>query len=224
MPSRSMRFLDRGEAGRLLAERLAAISTPSPCVVAGIPRGGVLVAAPVAERLGAPLTVAYARKVTPYPGSELAIGAVDEDGEVLLNPAVAPALHATENDLAESRERSLAEIRRQQEAYTATPLERLLPGHGVVLVDDGLATGLTMQAAVNFVRRHGASQVVVATPCSSAGAVRRFRKVADLFVSLIVDPDFIAVGSYYLSFPSVSDQEIAAALKHAQGLVGARRA
>ncbi len=219
MPSRPMRFLDRGEAGQLLAERVAALSIPSPCVVAGIPRGGVLVAAPVAERLCAPLAVAYARKVTPYAGSELAIGAVDEDGEVLLDPAWAPALRLSAENLEEARDRALAEIRRQQEQNPSASLAQMLPGRAVVLVDDGLATGLTMQSAVNFARRHGASHVTVATPCASAAAARRFRKATESFVSLIVDRDFIAVGSYYLLFPTISDHEVAAALTQARKLV-----
>jgi putative phosphoribosyl transferase len=86
----------------------------------------------------------------------------------------------------------------------------------VVLVDDGLATGLTMESAVNFARRHGASHITVATPCASASSARRFRRTADQFVSLIVDPDFVAVGIYYLRFPTISDLEVAAAITAAQ--------
>ncbi|MBI4365087.1 MAG: phosphoribosyl transferase [Candidatus Latescibacteria bacterium] len=212
MDSKLMRFLDRSEAGRLLAERLAERPLPSPRVVAGIPRGGVLVASRVAERLGAPLAVAYARKVTPYPGSELAIGAVDEDGELLVATGTGPALGLTAEKLEEAKNRALAEIHRQRDRNPPASLRELAQGRAVVLVDDGLATGLTMQAAVGFARRHGASHVTVATPCASVSAARRFRRTANRFVSLVVDPDFVAVGIYYLRFPTVSDVEVAAAI------------
>jgi predicted phosphoribosyltransferase len=208
-----MRFQDRTEAGRLLAERLAASSLPSPFVVAGIPRGGVLVAQPVAAHFGAPLTVVHARKLTLDPASGLSLGAVDEDGEVLINSAVAPSLNLNPGVLEAAEARARDGIRRQKDTYRARPIAEFLPRHAVVLVDDGLTTGLTMRAAVAYVRRLGARAVIVATPCASSGAARRFREEADGFVSLAVDPWFVALRSYYNYFPSVSDQEVAAALR-----------
>ena len=93
-----------------------------------------------------------------------------------------------------------------------TPLSTYLPGAAVVLVDDGLATGLTMQAAVAYARRHGAREVTVAVPCSAAEAATRFRREADRFVCLIVDPDFYAVGAYYEDFSPVTDDKVVAML------------
>jgi len=217
MPPTPMRFQDRTEAGRLLAERLAASSIPSPFVVAGIPRGGVIVAQPVAARLGAPLTVVHARKLTLDPASGLALGAVDQDGQVFINSAVAPSLNLDPGVLDAAEARARAEIRRQKELYRARPIADFLPGHAVVLVDDGLATGLTMRAAVAYVRRLGAKAVYVATPCASSGAAHRFRDETEGFVSLVVDPWFVAVSSYYNLYPSVSDQEVAAVLGRMEG-------
>ena len=108
MPPTPTRFQDRTEAGQLLAERLAASSILSPFVVAGIPRGGVLVAHPVALRLGAPLTVVHARKLTLDPASGLSLGAVDEDGEVLINCAVAPSLNLNPGVLEAAEARAAA--------------------------------------------------------------------------------------------------------------------
>ena len=212
MPPTPMRFQDRTEAGRLLAERLAASSLPSPLVVAGIPRGGVIVAQPVAARLGAPLAVVHARKLTLDPASGMALGAVGEDDEVFINSAVAPSLNLNPGVLDAALARARAGIRRQREIYRARPIAEFLPGHTVVLVDDGLSTGLTMRAAVAYVRRLGVEAVYVATPCASSGAARRFRDEADGFVSLVVDPWFVAVRSYYNWYPSISDQEVAAVL------------
>ncbi len=219
MPQAIIRFEDRGEAGCLLAERIAKAALPSPCVVAGIPRGGIIVAEQIAECLGAPLSVLYARKMTLRPGSELAIGAVDEEGEMVLDPAMAPALRLTMGDLNEAKTRSLVELARQKALHGAVPLATLLPGYAVILVDDGLATGFTMRAALNFARRHGASHVTVAAPCCSLGAARRFEKEADALVSLDIDPEFLSVGQYYSRFPSISDRQIAAALRRARSHV-----
>jgi predicted phosphoribosyltransferase len=212
-----MRFQDRTEAGRLLAARLAASSIPSPFVVAGIPRGGVLVAQPVAAILGAPLSIVHARKLTFDPASGMSLGAVDENGEVLINSAVAPSLNLNPGVLEGAEARARAGIRRQKELYRARPIAGFFPAHAVVLVDDGLATGLTMGAAVAYVRRLGARAVTVAIPCASSGAARRIKGLADGFVSLVVDPQFVEVSSYYNVFPSISDQEVAAVLAQMEG-------
>jgi putative phosphoribosyl transferase len=205
-------FHDRAQAGRALAARLGPL-IPPPCVVAGIPRGGVVVALPVAERLHAPLTVAYARKLAAPLAPELAFGAMDEDGEAILDVATMRVFRLGPADLAEARETVRREIERRIALYQAPPLAAFLPGSVVVLVDDGLATGLTMRAALDYARRHGAREVTVAAPCASAEAAARFQREADRFVSLIVDPGFQAVGQYYAVFSQVSDQEVLAMLR-----------
>lgn len=204
-------FRDRDEAGRRLAEKLAPLVSP-PCVVAAIPRGGVLVAAPIAERLRGPLTVAYARKLTASFAPEFAFGALDEDGQAITNAVSVSILALGPDDIDKAKARVAAEIRRQMALYRAPPLAHYLPGAAVVLVDDGLATGLTMRAALAYARRHGAAEVTVATPCAPTLVAERFRRDADRFVSLIVDDDFGAVGQYYVDFSPVSDDEVIAML------------
>lgn len=207
-------FRDRGEAGRLLAERLLPLVS-RPAVVAGIPRGGLVVAEPIAERLRAPLTVLYARKLAAPLAPELAFGALDEDGEAVVDPRTVAALGLRVEEVERVKARVREEIGRRMVLYGTPPLAHFLPAAEVVLVDDGLATGLTMQAALAYARRHGARVVTVAVPCASAEAAERFRREADRFVSLVVDEAFVAVGAYYLDFSPVSDDEVRALLARA---------
>ncbi|MBI4591525.1 MAG: alpha/beta fold hydrolase [Candidatus Rokubacteria bacterium] len=209
-----MVFRDRAEAGRALAEELAPLIAP-PCVVAAIPRGGVAVALPIVERLGAPLTVVYARKLTAPFAPEFAFGALDEDGKMILDPGSVAGLGLGPDDVEAARVRVWAEIQRRMALYRVPPLAHHLPGSTVVLVDDGLATGLTMRATLEYARRHGAREITVAVPCAAAEAAERFRRAADRFVSLIVDEAFVAVGAYYDDFSAVTDEEVVEMLARA---------
>ncbi|MEK7700649.1 MAG: alpha/beta fold hydrolase [candidate division NC10 bacterium] len=206
-----MTFRDRAHAGRELAEALAPIWKP-PCVVAGIPRGGVSVAMPIVERFRVPLTVVYARKLTSASAPEFAFGALDEDGQATVDQRSVAMLGLGPADVEKAKERVSKEIRRRMTTYRVPPLAAHLPGPAVVLVDDGLATGLTMRAALEYARRHGAREIIVAVPCASDSAAREFERAADRFVSLTVDPDFMAVGQYYMDFSPVSDDEVIAML------------
>jgi predicted phosphoribosyltransferase len=215
-PFRSpVRFTDRADAGRRLAGALAPLAL-APCVVAAIPRGGVAVALPVVERLGCPLTVVYARKLTAPIAPELAFGAQDEDGQTILDEGIVAGLGLSTADIERAKARVTAEIARRMALYRVPPLSRYLPDAGVVLVDDGLATGLTMRAAVVYARRHGARDVTVAVPCAASSAAERFAREADRLVSLVTDEAFMAVGAYYDDFSPVSDAEVVAMLEHAQ--------
>ena len=207
-------FADRTEAGRALADRLAPLIV-GPCVVAAIPRGGVPVAMPIVERLSVPLTVIYARKLTAPVAPELAFGALDEDGECILDEETVGGLRLSAPDIEQSRTRVGAEIRRRMALYRVPPLAHYLPDRTVVLVDDGLATGLTMRAAVAYARRHGARSIIVAVPCAAPEAKGYFERAADRVVSLIVDPSFMAVGAYYVDFSPVTDEEVVAMLQRA---------
>lgn len=207
-------FKNRTAAGRELAARIEAL-IERPCVIAAIPRGGVAVALPIAERLAVPLTVSYARKLTDPRAPELAFGSLDEDGEAMIDRSTVAALGLGPADIERAKVRVAAEIQRRIRLYRVPLLARLLPGAGVVLVDDGLATGLTMQAAVSYARRHGAREVTVAVPCASASAARTMGERADHVVSLVVDEEFKAVGHYYADFVPVRDDEVVAMLARA---------
>src|SRR3990172_604960 len=208
-------FRDRAEAGRALAEELAPVLS-GPCVVAAIPRGGVAVALPIVERLRVPLTVAYARKLTAPFVPEFAFGALDEDGQMVLDPESVAGLGLSPDDVERAKARVWAEIERRMALYRVPPLAHHLPGAAVVLVDDGLATGLTMRVALEYARRHGAREITVAVPCAAMEAAKRFRRAADRLVSLIVDDAFTAVGTYYEDFSPVTDEDVVALLARAQ--------
>lgn len=170
--------------------------------------GGVAVALPIVERLRLPLTVVYARKLTAPFAPELAFGALDEDGQMVTDRTTTAWLRLGPSDLARAKAATWSEITRRMRLYGVPPLARYLPGAAVVLVDDGLATGLTMRAALLYARRHGAREVIVATPCAAGPTAERFRRAADRFVALAVDEQFMAVGDYYRDFSPVTDGQV----------------
>lgn len=198
-------YRNREEAGRSLAEALAG---EFASVVVGIPRGGVVVALPVALRFGLPLTVVFARRLAAPHSPELTFGALDEDGAVLLDLDTVRDLALDAIDIDEVGCHVSAEIRRRQVAYRALPLEPRLLAGGALLVDDGLATGLTVRCAVRLLRQRGASRVVVAVPCASSAAVRDLRGIADEVICPLVSDSFLAVGAHYRDFEPVPDEQV----------------
>ena len=212
-------FADRAEAGAVLASTLTALKGMR-CVVAALPRGGVPVALPIARALGAPLTLSFVRKLTLGRAPELAVGAADEDGHVMMDAATLSELGASMDELLEARARAAREIVRQREVFHVPPLERFVPDASVVLVDDGPATGLTLRLAISHARRHGAIEVIVAVPCSSVLAASRLRREANRFICPWVDPDFVAVGRHYEDFHQFSDAEVVEQLGRLQKLAG----
>jgi putative phosphoribosyl transferase len=212
------RYADRIEAGQVLAAELAG-KVETPCVIAGIPRGGVIVALPIALRFGCPLAVSFVRKVALPAAPELAAGAMDEDGRFALDPETTRQLRAGPAQLAAARERVLDEIRRQRHAFKAPDLAALLPGATVVLVDDGLATGWTMRAAISHARRHDAARIVAAVPYAAESTAREIARLADALVCPWTEAEFYAVGAGYVDFESVGDDEVRDALARAAGVV-----
>jgi len=210
-----VRFRNRAHAGETLARSLAG-RVARPCVVGAIPRGGVAVAVPVAAALDAPLVVVNAHKLTAPCSPEFAFGAIDEDGECLLDEASVRDLGLDDDDVERARERARELMRPRIERRPTAALTSWLP-RSVVLLDDGLATGLTMRAAVRHARRHGATSITVAVPCASLEAAEALRPEVERFVCPIVDPSFLAVGCYYDDFTQVSDDALAALLAHAAG-------
>ena len=212
-------YADRAEDGAVLASTLTGLEG-TRCVVAALPRGGVPVALPIARELDAPLTLSFARKLTLARAPELAVGAVDEDGHVMMDASTLSELGASLDELVEARASAAREIVRQQQKFPVPPLERFLPDASVVLVDDGPATGLTLRLAIAHARRHGALEVVVAVPCSSVLAANRLRREANRFICPWVDPEFLAVGKHYEDFHQMSDAEVLEQLARLQKLAG----
>lgn len=203
-----MRFRDRRHAGALLSEALRPLGLERP-VVLGIPRGGVVVADEVARGLGGELDVVLVRKIGAPGNPEFALGAVGEKGGMVLKPY---ALHyADQSYLEREAARQKDVIRKRSERYRKERAKVPLVGRDVVLVDDGIATGSTMEAALAVVLSEKPRRVVVAVPVASPDAVERLKDQAEV-VALSTPPDFAAVGAYYMDFGEVTDEEVEALL------------
>jgi predicted phosphoribosyltransferase len=205
-----MRFRSREEAAALLADRLDRYRGERP-VVLGIPRGGVPMAALVAERLGAELDVMLVHKLRAPFQPELAIGSVDEAGSVYLTPFV-QELGIDERTLDEEKQAQLATLRQRRTRYTAARPRVPLSGRTVILVDDGLATGSTAIAAVRSARAQHAARVVVAIGVAPPETIGRLRAEADDVVCLHAPPAFGAVGEFFEDFSEVTDDDVIALL------------
>ncbi|MCS7218363.1 MAG: phosphoribosyltransferase family protein [Thermus sp.] len=199
-----MRFRDRRHAGALLAEALVPLGLERP-VVLGIPRGGVVVAEEVARRLGGELDVVLVRKVGAPGNPEFALGAVGEKGELVLRPYALQ--YADQSYLEREAARQKDTLRKRAERYRKVRAKVPLGGRDVVLVDDGIATGSTMEAALSVVLAERPRRVVVAVPVASPEVVERLKGQAEV-VALSTPPDFAAVGAYYMDFGEVTDEEV----------------
>lgn len=209
-----MTFTDRDEAGRQLAKRLEHLRG-QPVVVLGLPRGGVLVAAQVAQALGAPLDVIVVRKLGAPFQPELGMGAVGEDGVQVINPVVVDQVGAAEKELAAIAARERAQVEARAERYRACRPREPLTGRVAVVVDDGIATGSTARAACQIARAHGAARVVLAVPVAPPGWEPRIGTDADEFVCVETPPDFFGIGQFYVDFSQTSDDTVIACLQAA---------
>ena len=208
-----MRYRDRHEAGRILGERLAALAGRPDVVVLGLPRGGVPVAWEVARRLGAPLDVFVVRKLG-YPGhEELAMGAIASGGVRVLNPEVV-AYGVSREAIERATEREQAELERRERLFRGDRPPIPVAGRTVVLVDDGLATGSTMRAAVRALRQQGAREIVVAVPVAARSTCEQMEEEADQVVCATTPYPFHAVGLWYDDFSQTMDDEVRELLSH----------
>jgi putative phosphoribosyl transferase len=214
-PRLTGRYADRAEAGRALGDAVAAAGPfPRPVVLA-LPRGGVPVAAEVAARLPAPLEVIVVRKIGAPGRPELAMGALAMIGPQLSlyrNEEIITALGVRDAAFAAARDRELAELRRRGGAFSRTDATPVAEAD-VVLVDDGLATGSTMLAAVAAVRALQPNRVVVAVPVASRPALKALAAVSDTVVCPLVPARFTAVGLAYADFHQLTDDEVEAVLR-----------
>ena len=210
MHPRPVRFRDRRDAGRALAPHVLALGLADPVVLA-LPRGGVPVAVEVATALGCPLEVFVARKLG-LPGSpELGVGALAEGGEPLLDELLLALLGLSPDDLAGTVERERAELARRVQHYRGDRPLLELTGRQVVLVDDGLATGVTARAALRALQGK-AARLVLAVPVCAPGAAEALRSEADDVVCALRPAAFRAVGAWYEDFDQTTDAEVLALL------------
>ena len=202
-------FADRTAAGRELAESLRGWSDPGT-VVLGIPRGGVVVAAEVARVLALPLSAAVVRKLGAPSHEEFAVGAIAEDVRVI-NDAAVRAGRVTDEQLAHVEDIERIELRRRAALFGASVGR--VTGHMAIVVDDGIATGATAQAACRSVRAHGAQRIVLAVPVAPADW-RPDAETADDYVCPHRERDFWAVGQFYDDFTQTNDAEVVELLSH----------
>ncbi|HEY8278332.1 MAG TPA: phosphoribosyltransferase family protein [Bdellovibrionota bacterium] len=203
-------FTNRKQAGIILGRRLRPYRASRPIVLA-LPRGGIPVAAEVAKALMAPLDVLAVKKIGAPHHEELALGAISEEGTPVFNEEVISALESRfgfrRTELQELARRKRAEVVAQVERFRAVRPALDLQDRNVILVDDGLATGATMEAAVQVLRGRGVRRIVVAVPVGAADSLARLVKIVDDVVCLVVPRDFYAVGAWYRDFSQLSDEE-----------------
>ncbi|MFZ8985066.1 MAG: phosphoribosyltransferase [Steroidobacteraceae bacterium] len=210
-----MIFRDRREAGRLLAEHLQGRVGESPLVL-GLARGGVPVAFEVAKALKAPLDVLVVRKLGAPFQPELAMGAIAAGGVVVRNEEVLGMLPEAETALRQASRREQVELQRREQAYRGERSPLAVQGREVVLVDDGVATGASVEAAILALRQLGAARIVLAAPVGAPESMHRLRALADDTICLSQPARFAAVGQAYESFGQIGDEEVRALLAEGQ--------
>ena len=209
-----MVFADRADAGRRLAARLQHLAGER-VVVLGLPRGGVPVALEVARALGAPLDVIVVRKLGVPFQPELGMGAIGEDGVVVISQEMVRAAGVSAEELAGVGARERAEVERRAWRYRGGRPRQPLGGRVAVVVDDGIATGSTARAACRIARAHGAARVVLAVPVAPPGWQDRIGGDADELVCVQTPRDFLAIGQFYADFSQATDDEVVACLRRA---------
>jgi putative phosphoribosyl transferase len=218
-----MYFRDRREAGRQLAQHLAAYANRPDVLVLALPRGGVPVAYEVARALRAPLDVFLVRKLGLPGHEEYAMGAVASGGVRVLNPEVVGELHLSDELIDTVTRRELQELERRERAYRGDRPFPDVRGKTVILVDDGLATGSTMRAAAEALRQQRPARLVVAVPAGSPQTCDEFRDEVDEVVCALTPEPFYAVGLWYDDFSQTTDDQVRALLAAARQEVPAQR-
>lgn len=207
-------FTDRKQAGRQLAERLQRFKDENPLVLA-LPRGGVPIGFEVAKQLEAPLDLVLVRKIGVPFQPELAYGAIvdGDQPELVVNEEVEAFLHLSKEFLAEQSTRELKEIARRRELYLAGRARPEIRRRTVLVVDDGIATGMTVRASLKALRRGGPKKLVLAVPVAPEETIKSLHEDADEIVCLAMPRDFYAISQFYRDFRQVSDDEVIALLK-----------
>ncbi len=204
----SMRFRDRHEAGELLAEKLTAYANNPDVIVLALPRGGVPVGAEVAKKLNVPFDVFVVRKLGLPGHPELAMGAIASGGVRVFNGDVVDTLRISDEVINAVTATEFQELKRREQAYRDDLPPPEVEGKTVIIVDDGIATGSTMVAAISALRQLNVGRIVVATPTVARSTYNYLRQHADEVVALLVPEEFYGVGQWYEDFSQTSDEEV----------------
>ena len=208
-------FHDRNEAGRALAKALAEYGHREDVLVLALPRGGVPVAAEIAAAFGAELDLMIVRKLGAPGQPELAMGAIASGGVRVLNRDVITSLGITDHAIEEVARREQQELERREHAYRGARPRPAVAGRCVILVDDGVATGATMRAGIEALRRQKPAKLVVAVPVAPPDTVAQLRGVADDVVCLATPEVFWAIGQWYVEFSQLTDEDVRERLEQA---------
>lgn len=208
-------FHDRSDAGRRLAVKLAEYRDRDDVLVLAIPRGGVPVAFEVAQALHAPLDILLVRKLGVPGQRELAMGAIASGGIRILNRELIGELGISEEQIAETVAEQEAELRRREQQYRGARPDVTVQDKITVLVDDGIATGASMRAAIDALRTLHPKKIVVAVPVATFHADQEMRKAADEFVCVLRPESFFAIGEFYENFAQTEDSEVRALVERA---------
>ncbi len=201
-------FQDRKEAGRKLADKLAKYTDEKEIIVLALPRGGVAIGAEIAKKIGASLDVIITRKIH-FPGEpEVAIGAIAENGKVALNDQIVKRYNISQSYLDEEICRQKAEIERRLIAYRDRKKLAFIKDKIVILVDDGVATGFTIIAAINALKDEGIKKLIVAVPVSPQDTFLKLKNLVDEIICLETPEDFLAIGCFYYEFEQLTDEEV----------------
>ncbi len=208
-------FLDRADAGQKLAKQLSVYANRDDVVVLGVPRGGVPVAFEVAQALKAPLDIMLVRKLGTPGQQELAMGAIASGGVRILNEEVIRELGINQEQIEAATVAQQAELERREQLFRSGRPGVSVQGKTAILIDDGIATGSSMLAAIDALRALHPAQIVVATPVAPANMHNRMKGRADEFVCALTPEWFFAIGEFYQEFPQTEDSEVAELLTRA---------
>lgn len=211
-----MFFQDRNDAGKRLVSLLDEFRDSGDALVLGLPRGGVVVALEVAKELNLPLDVWVTRKIRAPFNQELAIGSVDSDGNVMVDENTARLYEITDRYIKEEAVNQAEEIKRRYQAYRGSEQAPDVKDKTVIVVDDGVATGYTMMAALKSLKNDGAAKIICAVPVASPRVVNSLRDMADSVQCLSTPSYFSAVGEFYRDFTQVTDDEVMDCLQQAR--------
>lgn len=207
-----MMFRDRSEAGRKLAGALKMQGFGRDCIVAGIPRGGMVIGREIASALGCRLDFVVSRKIGAASNPELAIGAVAEDGSSYVDTALAMSLGMGSGAIRHAAQAAHAEAQRRVLIYSVAKARESLEGADVILADDGIATGYTMISAARFIRNKSPRRITAVAPVAAIDSAERVRREVDSLVCLDTLALFAAIGEFYGDFEQVTDEEVIAIL------------
>jgi putative phosphoribosyl transferase len=209
----NFKFESRQQAGKLLAEKLE--KHKGNCVVVAIPRGGVVIGEQIARKFSCPLETIVTRKLGAPGNAELAMGATTSKGGIFLDRDLVDRLDIHQRYIHDEHKKQLAEARRREKAY-ATGKQVDFKGKNIILVDDGIATGATIEAAIYDLKEYFPKKVIMAVPVAPAETVEKLKNIVDDFVVLSTPESFWAIGEFYVDFPQVSDEEVISILQQNQ--------